>query len=70
MKVLRLGSKDETALREVEDVLLKHKMQIDWNYGITVTIDGREYKLMDIESGETVQGLPRMVDSERLTVED
>ena len=71
MKVVKPDAPPEKALQELEDVLQKHKMQITHGYrGFEVSFGGQSYELRDIEMYEGSQSLPRMVDSERMVLQE
>ena len=67
VNVLKLDSPQEKALQEVEDVLLKHNIQINHIYcGVAITIGKKTYKIVDTDTGEESADLPRSFDTERL----
>lgn len=69
MRVLKHTAPPEQKLQALENFLTENNMFIDHGYnGLQVSVDGRVFELRDIEMHETVERLPRMVDSERMIV--
>ncbi len=72
MKIFKKDSKIELALQEIEDVLEKHDMQISLNMGgLSVSLgDGLACDIIDIETKGVCESLPRVMNTERLVIDE
>jgi len=71
MKVLKTDSPNEKALQEVEDLLLKYNMSISYaGLGILITVNKKDYHIIDLDSFENSQELPRTFDTERIVLSE
>ena len=67
MKLLKEDSEPGKKLNEVEELMRKHNISIDFAGGwVFVTIGDNEFRLLDKENNEPSFGFPRTFDSERL----
>ena len=68
MKYLKDTSPPEIKMQKLESLMRELNIIIDSNSEVFVSIDGKEYALVDRETGEQGQVFPRFADSEVLAI--
>jgi hypothetical protein len=67
MKVLKTNCKTERVIQDLENYMQQRGISIDWCNGLRLTIKGKEYVIVNMESPtDILLEFPRTFDSERL----
>lgn len=71
MKILKDNHPHEQKMQKLDEYLLENKISIEVCGGVFfVNIEGKEYRLLNVEDNSNMTGIPRCFDTERLTYGD